>query len=64
MTSFLFSLTEGDKFKLTSKAKAVYHDSNYGPAFGAGHDVVIKDQANTNYSSYVHINFSYKNLRY
>ena len=51
MTSFLFFLTEGDKFKLTSKAKAVYHNSNSGPTFGAGHDVIIKDKANTN-SSY------------
>ena len=60
MTSFLFSLTEGDKFELTTKDNAVYHHSGYGPTFGGGHDLVICDKSNTN-NSYANINHTYKN---
>ena len=61
MTSFLFSLTESDKFELTIKDKAVYHNRDYGPRFGGGANLHICDKANTNNSSYGKINSTYKN---
>jgi len=64
MTSFLFSLTEGDKFELTDKAHAAFHHSGYGPVFGRGYDLCIHDKANTNNSSRANINCTYKNSKY
>ena len=64
MTSFIFSLTEGDKFELTDKAHAAFHHSNYGPVFGRGYDLCIHDKANTNNSSRANINCTYKNSKY
>ena len=61
MTSFLFSLTENDKFELTNKAQAVCHNSGSGPSFGGGADLYICDKSNTNNNSYANINTTYKN---
>lgn len=64
MTSFLFSLTNGDKFQLTNKEQTVYHYSNHGPRFGGGADLIIYDKANENTSSSANINHTYKNEKY
>lgn len=64
MASFIFSLTEGDKFELKEKDNAVYHYSVYGPTFGGGHDLCISDKANTNNSCYGNVNKAYKNSKY
>ena len=61
MSTFLFSLTENDKFELTNKFQAVYQYSEYGPLFGAGTDLVIYDKANKNNYSSANINHTYKN---
>jgi hypothetical protein len=41
MSSFLFSLTENDKFNLVNKENAIRNNSNYGPIFGEGRDLII-----------------------
>lgn len=64
-TSFLFSLTNSDKFELTSnKEFAVYHNSIHGPVFGQGNDLFICDKANINSISHANINYSYYNVKY
>ena len=64
MSSFLFSLTENDKFNLVNNEKAVWNHLNCGPEFGDGEDLKISDKANTNYSSKGQINKAYKNQKY
>ncbi len=45
-TSFLFSLTNDDKFPLTDFQWAtIYSDDVHGPTFGGGHDLYISDKA-------------------
>ena len=44
--SFLFSLTNKDKFTLQEKDKAIWNHINYGPIFGSGADFSICDEAN------------------
>ena len=63
MKSFLFSLTNGDKFNLINNDKAIFNHSSCGPLFGDGHDLIICDKANTNNSS-GNINSAYKNEKY
>ncbi|CAF3624124.1 unnamed protein product [Rotaria socialis] len=57
-TAFLFSLTNPHsipptKYLINSARaqSAVYHSSNYGPAFGGGHDINIANGSNANSSS-------------
>ena len=38
---------------------AIYRSSSYGPTFGGGHDIVIKDNANSNTDSYANFGQSY-----
>ena len=38
---------------------AIYRSSSYGPTFGGGHDIVIKDNANSNTNSYTNFGQSY-----
>lgn len=65
MSSFLFSLTNGDKFTLSNdKDPAVYHNSVHGPVFGKGNDLFISDKANVYSISHANINFSYVNEKY
>jgi len=56
-TAFLFSLTNLSntplKIKVKSSQYAVYHNSNYGPAFGGGHDLHVSSFSNTNRNSYM-----------
>lgn len=64
MKSFVFSLTEGDKFKLISGDYAIGFNSGFGPLFGCGHDLCIGDKANKQVSSHANINLTYKNEKY
>jgi len=60
--SFLFRLRPSTKqYKIQSaKTKyAVYHQSNYGPTFGGGHDLYIRDSALTHSGSYTNGGHSY-----
>ena len=38
---------------------AIYRSSSYGPTFGGGHDIGIKDDANSNTNSYTLFGSSY-----
>ncbi len=39
--SFIFSLTQNDKFTLQKPENAIYNGQSYGPTFGGGHDLYI-----------------------
>jgi hypothetical protein len=38
---------------------AMHCDSSHGPTFGGGHDIVVKDSANSNFNSYTDLGHSY-----
>ena len=38
---------------------AIYRSSSYGPTFGGGFDIAIRDNANSNTNSYTHFGNSY-----
>jgi len=44
---------------VTSPSQAIYKDSSYGPIFGAGHDIIIRNNANSNTNSYTNFGYSY-----
>lgn len=52
--SFIFSLTNNQKFELNEQfhKNAIYRNNSYGPTFGAGFDLYIADQCKSNTSSY------------
>ena len=64
-TAFLFSLTNPASMPLKMKIKpekeqyAVYHNSNYGPTFGKGHDLHVHDASNSNTESFTYSSSSY-----
>ncbi len=65
--SFLFSLSEEDKFRLIKKQNAIYSKKKFGPVFGGGgneYDLFISDKANSNNFSYALINEAYYNENY
>jgi hypothetical protein len=39
--------------------KSIYGSPNFGPTFGSGHDIVIKDKSNINTGSYSNLGTSY-----
>ena len=41
--SFLFSVDKRERFALTDPNKSIYHDKDYGPVFGYGHDLWLGD---------------------
>lgn len=49
---------------MIGKDKAVFHYSNYGPAFGEGCDLKICDKSNVNNGSVAEIHHTYKNSKY
>jgi hypothetical protein len=57
--SFLFSVDKNLQFHLKDPRKAVYHSKEYGPTFGAGHDLALSDNCGHNLSSWSSLNFSY-----
>ena len=44
---------------MTHPGTAIFRNLSYGPAFGAGYDIVITDNANTGISSYTYFGSSY-----
>jgi hypothetical protein len=66
MHSFIFSLTEKDKFALRQKSSAVYYynDTSFAFSFGSGADMKISNQADRNSNSRTKINTSYVNKNY
>lgn len=66
LCSFIFSLTNNDRFNLHQSSRAIIHrnDFNYGPQFGGGADLIIADKANINSNSFSRINTSYCNRNY
>lgn len=62
--SFIFSLTNKDKFRLNQSANAIYDDFSYGPTFGNGHDLHIAHDGHIQNWSYSKINNGYNNNKY
>ena len=68
--AFLFSLTNKDnqpaKMKVDSNEHqyAICCDSDYGPIFGVGPDIIIANNANTTMDSYSNLGDSYKHPQY
>lgn len=62
--SFIFSLTNRDKFLLTDISTAIWNHANYGPTFGGGADLLICNEADQKPLSYADINKSYHNEQY
>ena len=52
--SFIFSLTNNQKFELTDQfnKNAIYRNTSCGPTFGGGHDLCLANQCKSNTSSY------------
>ena len=50
--AFLFSLDLRKCFKKQNNPQAIYDHYNYGPTFGAGHDLHIADQCKNSNNSY------------
>ena len=61
--SFIFSLSNPQNkptfFKCVDPQYSIYH-SNYGPIFGSGHDICIKDNSNQTNDNWTNIEHSYK----
>ena len=62
--TFLFTLTNNDgtepaQYHIENCDNAVYHNPNYGPTFGDGHDFYISDNYLNNNDSYCSLNNSY-----
>ncbi len=57
--SFLFSVDERAKYPINKFTHAIYCDSSYGPTFGHGHDINVKDNSNGGASSYVNNGHAY-----
>ena len=44
---------------VTKPSYAIYKYSSYGPTFGNGHDINIKNNANSNTNSYTYFGYDY-----
>lgn len=64
MESFIFSLSQNDKLIMQEPGSAIYNGQNYGPIFGGGDDLSVRDHANSNDSSYANICHNYHNKKY
>lgn len=65
-TAFLFTLTNPHNtpptkyfIKSTRVGNAIYGHENFGPTFGAGHDIYLANNSNLNSSSYIRFPHSY-----
>ena len=63
LITFIFSLTNGDKFIDANTGHSIYNNISYGPTFGGGHDIYIHNQSNVN-NCYSQDCSSYKNANY
>jgi hypothetical protein len=62
--SFILSLrrhdiSSNDKFMTKNPGHSLYGNSNYGPTFGSGHDILICNQSNINNGSFTRFGNSY-----
>lgn len=58
--AFIFSIDACQKFtQYRNFGNAVYHNSNNGPTFGAGHDLYIANGCKSNSNSYCNSNHTY-----
>lgn len=62
--AFIFSLRNKEglvpfKSLVTWQVFAIYRSSIFGPTFGAGFDIAIRDNANSNTNSYTNFGHSY-----
>ena len=48
-TNFLFSISDNQKYPVKSGYPGAYNRSNYGPTFGGGHDIHIRQDMKTGY---------------
>lgn len=62
--SFIFSLSNKDKFPLHQSVKAIFDDFDHGPTFGSGFDLHICHMANQNNGSHSKINNNYMCNKY
>jgi hypothetical protein len=62
--SFVFSLSNKDKFPLHQSVNAIYDDHGYGPTFGNGHDLHIASIGNGHCGNYAKINTNYMCNKY
>ena len=63
--AFIFSLRRSgnsnkERFNATRPTNAIYGYSSYGPTFGGGHDINVRDSSNTNENSYSNFGYSYQ----
>ncbi len=61
--SFIFSLTEGERFPLNGKSRAIFCNQAYGPSFGYP-DLEIANKAFYNQNSCVNFPQFYNNGNY
>jgi hypothetical protein len=57
-------VTHKDKFTLARPEKATVNNEVFGPAFGSGCDIIVRDMANLNANSFGRICTSYENENY
>lgn len=62
--AFIFSLRDKEglapfKSLVTNPSYAIYRQAGYGPTFGGGYDICIRDNANSNTRSYTSFGHSY-----
>ncbi len=62
--SFIFSLSNNDKFSLQKPENAILNAQGFGPIFGGGGDLRVCDKANSLNGNYTNICFSYRNEKY
>jgi hypothetical protein len=62
--SFIFSLTNNDKFTLRTQERAAFHCSIYGPTFGLGFDLHVCDKADSQNNSSAKVCRIYNNDDY
>lgn len=62
--SFLFSLTNKEKYPNVQTMYGNYGNLNYGPTFGGGHDFYISANSSTTNTSYFNFPHSYNNGKY
>ena len=57
--TFLFSLSLKQKMDCQVQDKSIYNHSSFGPTFGSGHDISIRNQCNNNRDSVTNFPTSY-----
>ena len=49
---------------VSNQSNSIRYNASYGPTFGGGHDINIKDKSNLDNSSYANISHTYINSNY